>query len=381
MKSAIFLAMFMALPNCLFADDGQPVQLSSPGLAVSTVDATGKLIEDWGSVNIQLSGDEFKDVDVQLQSILLDQLIPAARVVADYGVVSMTRTIYRAPIFPAGVDVMEIELLAADKPVATTMEIATDANVQIQRQTARVGGRAVLTLPTTIADSRPLLDWGYCDDASSLPGWGKPATDCDSAFKNIRAGMGGVPIVYHFSVKPRSEQQVVLGFCESHWTSIGKRPVTCTVEGASPETLDPVQKWGQHQPGGILFQGRDVDGDGKLVIKVRPALHASDRNPILNAIWIFAADREVAVPDVIQGSQNEAADYYVDVGGKQDQSVFPPAKLAFPVSLSAGEKRRWTVLVACPGGSTPLPDKSTWSSRSLLKAACDVWRDTKTALK
>ena len=59
---------------------------------------------------------------------------------------------------------------------------------------------------------------------------------------------------------------VVLGLCESHWNAAGQRPLRCRAEGAPEQAVDPVAKWGQHQPGLLVFQARDENGDGKLVV-------------------------------------------------------------------------------------------------------------------
>ena len=93
----------------------------------------------------------------------------------------------------------------------------------------------MLTLPRDAVEAQVLREWGYSDEATSLAGWAKPAVACDPAFRNIRAGLGGVPIRYRFSVPSGTAAQIVLGFCESHWAEAGQRPLDCRVEGASPK--------------------------------------------------------------------------------------------------------------------------------------------------
>ena len=135
--------------------------------------------------------------------------------------------------------------------------------------------------------------------------------------------------------------------------------------------MDPVGKWGQHQPGLLTFDARDANGDGVLELSVRPAPHASDRNPILNAIWIYPPRGMPPQDQVLAGTANEAALYYVDVGGDNDQSIYPPGKLEFPVHLAAGESQQLSFLVACPGSSVPSPTLTTWNLKS-----CAVPRGT-----
>jgi hypothetical protein len=168
---------------------------------------------------------------------------------------------------------------------------------------------------------------------------------------------------------------VVLGLCESHWDAPGQRPLRCRVEGAPEQTVDPVGKWGQHQPGLLVFQGRDEDRDGKLSVIVRPAASAPDQNPILNVIWLFAAEETPALDKVLAGQLNDTALYYVDVGGAKDQSIYPPGKMEFPLHLDASGTQELTFLVASPGGEAPIPSRSDWSPDKLLRAARDVWRD------
>jgi hypothetical protein len=334
------------------------------------------LHEDWGTVDVQLAGQDLDDGSISVRSIQVASVIPAAEIVSDFGAVRMTRTVYRAPVHPAGVDVMSIQLQETRNQARDiTVRIAPSVGLKLGARTARIGARTALVLPQAVLDNAPLLDWGYCDEASSLPGWAKPHGTCDSAFRNIRAGMGGVPIAYRFAVTPRAEREVVLGFCESHWAESGKRPLLCQIEGAEAVIVDPVAEWGQHQPGLLTFRASDRNGDGQLDLSVRSARQASDHNPILNAIWVFAPGAMPPADQVLAGTGNAAALYYVDVGGTRDQSIYQAARLEMPVHLEAGQLVQFELLVACPGGSAPQPTTSTWNSRTLQRAARDVWRD------
>ena len=259
---------------------GDPLQIASPGFSPSQVDERGRLVEDWGTVDVRLRGEGVAEADVQVAPLKLDDVIPAACVMSNHGAVEMIRTMYRAPIFPAGVDVLRVQLKELQgKPLDVVLALDTSAGTQLGQRTARIGGRTVLVLPREVIDAQSQLDWGYSDEAVSLPGWGKPKVECDAAFRNIRAGMGGVPIVYRFAVPAGSTATVVLGLCESHWNAAGQRPLRCRAEGAAEQAVDPVAKWGQHQPGLLVFQARDEDGDGKLSVIVRPAAHCAGPEP------------------------------------------------------------------------------------------------------
>jgi len=369
-------ALMLVAACCSVSAAGDPQEFSSPGFPPSKVDQQGRLIEDWGTVDVRLSGEGVVAGEPQVGAVKLEEVIPAVQAVSQLGAVEMTRTMYRAPIFPAGVDVLRVQLKELQgKPLDAVLALDASAGTQLGQRTARIGGRTVLVLPREVTDKQTLLDWGYSDEAVSLPGWARPAKECDAAFRNIRAGMGGVPIVYRFAVPTGSQVTVILGLCESHWNAAGQRPLRCRVEGAPEQAVDPVAKWGQHQPGLLVFGARDEDGDGKLVVSVRPGVHAPDQNPILNVIWIFPAGEPPALDKVMAGQLNDAAQYYVDVGGQKDQSIYPPGKMEFPVHLAAGETQEVTFLVACPGGDAPVPSTSAWDAANLLRAARDVWRD------
>lgn len=375
LRVAARIALLLALSmNSALA--AEPIPIHSPGFSPSTLDAEGRLVEDWGSVGVTLSGEGIADGPTALQAVKLDDVVPAAQATAARGAVRLIHTAFRAPAFPSGVDVLTVRIEEArEQPAEVTLGLDLPANAVVGLRTVRLGGRVVLTLPAESLDSRPLRDWGYCDEAASLPGWAKPAVECDPAFRNIRAGMGGVPIVYRFAVNPKSEATVVLGLCESHWAEAGQRPLSCRVEGAAAQIVDPVAKWGQHKPGVLAFRARDENGDGKLEVVVRAAPGAQDRNPILNAIWIFPAGESPNLERLVSGVLSGAATRYVDVGGDADQSIYPPGKLEYRLELAAGGAQELTFFVACPDSSAPTPDASTWTAAALRRAAIEVWRD------
>ena len=354
----------------------ESISIHSPGFPPSGLDADGRLVEDWGAVGVTLSGEGIVEGPTTLQAVQLEDLVPAAQAAANRGAVRLIRTAFRAPAFPSGVDVLTVRIEEIrGQPASVALGLDLPANAVIGLRTVRLGNRLVLTLPPESLVNRPQREWGYCDDATSLPGWAKPAVECDPAFRNIRAGLGGVPIVYRFAVAPQSQSTAVLGLCESHWAVAGQRPLSCRVEGAAAQTVDPVAKWGQHKPGVLLFQGRDENGDGKLEVVVRAAPGAKDRNPILNAVWIFPAGESPNLERLVSGALSGVATRYVDVGGENDQSLYPPGKLEYQISLPAGGAHELAFFVACQESSAPVPDASTWTTATLRRAAIEVWRD------
>ncbi|MCX6898779.1 MAG: hypothetical protein NT105_08780 [Verrucomicrobia bacterium] len=359
-----------------FAFAAAGVSFTSPGFPPSQMDAAGRLVEDWGVVSVKLSGEGVTDATPTVAAVKLDGVVPAAQAVSQCGAVALTLTAFRAPAYPAGVDVLTVRVEEKQGRAANvTVALELPAKVHAGLRTAKLGGRAVLTLPPREESGEKPRDWGYCDEASSLPGWAKPAGSCDPAFRNIRAGMGGTPIVYRFTVRPKSGANVVLGFCESHWTESGQRRLLGRVEGAPSQEVDPIAKWGRHKPGVLLFQGRDEDGDGRLDVTVRAASDAKDKNPILNAIWIFPAGPPPDLNQVVAGKLNATARRYVDVGGENDQSLYPGSKLEYRIALPARGSQKLAFFAACYGGSAPIPDASAWTAATLRRAACEVWRD------
>jgi len=372
----LILAFLAVSFRSVFAPAAEPISIHSPGFPPSSLDAEGRLVEDWGSLGVALSGEGVVDGPTVLQAVKLDDVIPAAQAATDRGAVRLIRTAFRAPAFPSGLDVLTVRVEEArGQPAEVMLGLDLPAKAAIGLRTVRLGGRVVLTLPDESLADRPMRDWGYCDEATSLPGWAKPAVKCDPAFRNIRAGMGGVPIVYRFAVEPKSAATVVLGLCESHWAEAGQRPLSCRVEGAAAQTIDPVGKWGQHKPGALIFAARDENGDGKLEVVVRAAPGARDRNPILNVIWIFPPGESPNLERLVSGDLSAAAARYVDVGGESDQSIYPPGMLEYRIVLPAGGAQELSFFVACPNSSAPLPDTSTWTAATLRRAALDVWRD------
>ena len=353
------------------------VAFTSPGLAPTRMNDQGQLVEDWGSVGVKLTGDGFPATPTTtVKGIKLDGAIPAAQAQSQHGAVALTLTAFRAPAWPSGVDVLAVRLAeTAGRETPFQLSLVLPETVRLGLKTANLGGRAVLSLPAGTKVSQALRDWGWADDAVALPGWARPAVECDPAFRNIRAGLGGVPIFYHFKVDPKAAVNVVLGFCESHWAQAGARPVVCQVKGAAPQEVDPVARWGQHQPGAVLFAARDANGDGTLDVAVLPAPGAADTNPILNAIWLFAGNTQPDLKQVIAGKLNASALRYVDVGGANDQSLYAGGQVEYALKLSANAVQEMLFLVGCQGGSVPQPDESAWTPAKLREAAATVWRE------
>ncbi len=355
------------------------VEFGSPAAQPSRMDADGSIIEDWGKLTFTVAGEGIPATGpVSVEAIKLDGVVPAAIRRATRGPLAITTTAFRSPTYPAGTDVVTLQIKnTTARPVSAKLGVPLPDGARVGRRTVMLAGRIILTLPMPVEVDVKKREWGSDDDSTPMPGWGKPDVPCDPAFRNIRAGMNGVPIVYRFSVQPGSSHDVVLGLCESHWESSGMRPVILTVEGASPLTVDPLARWGRHKPGALLFAGKDENGDGTLVVSALPAPGAPDRNPILNVIWMFPSGTNPNLEQVILGRMNAAATRMVDVGGPNDQSLYLAGKAEYNLSLPANGSTELAFFVGAVGGSAPMPGKSGWTVETLRKAAIDVNRDWK----
>ena len=140
-------ACFLAL---LFATQLRAeVTFTSPGLAPTRMDDQGRLVEDWGSITVNVAGAGLPaSAPATLQSIKLDGLIPAAEAQSRYGTVALTLTAFRAPVWPAGLDVLTVRLAeTAGQETPVQLSLALPETVHVGLKTVTLGGRAVLGLP------------------------------------------------------------------------------------------------------------------------------------------------------------------------------------------------------------------------------------------
>lgn len=367
--------LFTASPAVRSAQDES--WLGVPGFPLSRLTPTDGLVEDWGAVKVILTGEGVPtEAQPSLKATIFDGFTPAAEVQSQHGPVALTVAAFRGPAWPAGVDVLVVTVReTAGRSANVTLSFDIGPNAQVGERTVSVGGRMVMGLPESPLPVRREREWGYCDEATSLPGWARPEGECDPAFRNIRAGLGGVPMLYRFVIEPKSAVQVVMGLCESHWAEAAQRPIVCKVEGAPRQEVDCIAKWGRHKPGALVFAGRDENGDGRLDVSVLPHPNAPDQNPILNVLWLFPVGQPLNLNEVIKGRLNEVALRYVDVGGQGDQSLYESGRLEYDLALPANGVQQLGFLVACPGASVPLPSRTSWTPASLRRAAAEVWGD------
>lgn len=367
----VSIVLFVVLGTTLALAD---VELGSPGFPPSTVADDGSVVEPWGAVRLEVIEPEGAQViDHRAES----GPMPMAVTCLKAGPVTLTQSAYRSPIWPSGVDVLEAMLFnSAETPTRVQLEMAIPERMELGESIGSIDGRPSLALPASLQPVREEREWGCVGGVSALPGWAKPKVECDPGFRNISAGMGGVPITYRFAVEPGAKRTLVLGFCESYHPSAGIRPVVAVVEGTDKRPIDPVDSWGQHVPGVLRFDATDADRDGRLQVTVAPHPEASDRNTILNVIWVFGPDLPLDQDDLIAGRLSGQAERYVDVGGENDQGLYKPGNLKYVFQLQPKEEREFFFLIASPDcRAVPDPSAGLWDTTSLRKAAADVWRD------
>lgn len=370
--SMVWLSLVTLLPACAGAEN----ELWSPGFPPSQVDASGTLHEPWGAFGLILSEPQGAGAAEQHYET---SPIPVVRTIMTSGTVTLAQTAFRAPIYPGGVDVL---LACASntgaQPAEVKIALTMPDGMNMGTRVGVANNQQVLGLPLNLELTGKERAWGCAGGAVAMSGWAAPQGECDAAFKNISAGLGGIPIVYHFSVPKGEQRTVALGFCESFHMSPGKRPLMIDVEGTETQALDPLALWGRHVPGCLRFDAADANQDGHIDVTVGPHPNAEDQNPILNAVWVFPAGFSLEDKDLIAGKLNGKAEYFVDVGGQQDQALYEPGSLGYVLSLAPGASQEFLFLLSSPGGGpVPNPETMSWTPDSLRKAAEEVAKSWK----
>ena len=165
------------------------------------------------------------------------------------------------------------------------------------------------TTPTVLPPTRPGIWVEPIDVPKTEMNWARPSKPCDGAFQNILVSYGE-PLRYRVHGAGAEKLSLVLGFCEGYHKAPGERVVEVRVEGKLRRTFDPVAEGGLNLPTVLTLDAQDSDGDGCVDLTLTAADTAKDKNPILNALWVFAGDAP-PMENVLDGSSNSKAAAYV----------------------------------------------------------------------
>lgn len=207
---------------------------------------------------------------------------------------------------------VEQELPEASVPVVITRKSGSDV---------RIEETAFLQIPSPDEAAPKAVRY---DGFETLEGWANPTVPCDPAFRDAASrypsGSHEASLEVHVRVEPHGARTIALGFCEGIQTEAGKRRSVARVEGAETREIDPVRDFGPNVPGVHLFEARDTDGDGWILVslKFHPDTHFVDgadriadlRTIMLSALWSFVGEPPSA-EEIVSGQASGTADLYL----------------------------------------------------------------------
>jgi hypothetical protein len=191
---------------------------------------------------------------------------------------------------------------AAQFGLSLAVEISPDATqtgqalvsprIPIVRTLRRAPGLAIVeeafavTEPLGAGPPPKRLQVRRTDGQQVLDRWAHPPKGVNPWLGTIAVHMGG-SIRYAVHVEPKARATVALALCEGYHDGAGRRVQVLRVEGAEPRTVDTIGDLGKNVAGAFWFDARDADGDGRIAVEVAAHESASDKNTILNALWVF----------------------------------------------------------------------------------------------
>ena len=246
----VFVAVFFT-PFQAVAEDGF-YEIGCPDALPTKITQGGVIHESWGDVGLSLQSGTKPTLSFAMAPG------PVVTLEEKKGSVVLRSEIFRAPIWPHGADVLVATVQNMGKtPSQAELVLSLPEAIELSDRGGFSNRQCVLCLPDGREPKRKTREWGWVAGGEAMPGWARPVGECDPAFRNIRAGMGGVPLIYKFRVEPGSKWKVAIGLCESYWSSAGQRPIDIYVEGAEKKRVDPLALWGQHRPGCVLFDAQE----------------------------------------------------------------------------------------------------------------------------
>lgn len=152
-------------------------------------------------------------------------------------------------------------------------------------------------------------------------GWAKPPANTDPAFRNVAIGWKE-PVSYRFKAAKGQAWQVVFGLCEGWHTNAGARILDLRIEGKTRQTVDLFALKGRNVPQLFALDATDENGDGWVDLEVAANEKATDKNTILNLLWVFRAGEKLDLNALLAG-QGPAALAHVDCGVDQHSNRTP----------------------------------------------------------
>ena len=142
-------------------------------------------------------------------------------------------------------------------------------------------------------------------------GWASPPAGVDPAFRNIAVGFGQ-PIHYRLPAPKGRAYTVVFGLCEGWHTNAAKRILDLKVEGRTLKQVDMIAEKGRNVPALFPFAARDENGDGWVDLEVAAATTATDKNTILNVLWVFNEGEAPDMAELMGGRSPKPALVHLD---------------------------------------------------------------------
>ena len=166
-------------------------------------------------------------------------------------------------------------------PIVQTRLLSGD--LSIVEETFAAPKQTLASPPFKITGVRMGLSW---ERAGLARNWAKPPAGVSKLLATIDGGRPR-PIRYQVKVQPGSSVAVAVALCEGWHDQPGQRVLDITVEGAPVRTVDTVADLGKNVAGAFWFDAKDVNHDGLIDLRIDAAKSAKDKNPILNAFWVF----------------------------------------------------------------------------------------------
>jgi len=207
---------------------------------------------------------------------------------------------------------MKQELYSPRVPLVITHSEAE--GLEITEEAFAATGAPVVSLPDNALKRT--------DDGTILKDWAAPAGGFDPSLRSINVHMDG-NIQYELLVPAGSSRLIALALCEGYWDQPGRRVQNLLVEGREPLTVDMVAEYGKNNPQAFWFDARDTNVDGRITISVEASRQATDKNTILNGLWVFDPEMTPNSEALLKGMMNAQAKVdlnhlTVDIPGRDD---------------------------------------------------------------